>query len=90
MVGLHETSCAEAQVQCCHHSSTLDLNIIENVWIDLKQAVYAQKPRNVTELEAFCMEEWPRIPPARHHGLACGNWRCLQAVIAAKGRSTKY
>ena len=46
-------------------SQSPDLNIIENVWIDLKQAVYAQKPRNLPELEVFCMEEWAKIPPGR-------------------------
>ena len=49
-----------------------DLNIIENVRTGLKQAVSARKPRNLTELEAFCMEEWAKIPPARLHGLVCG------------------
>ena len=43
-------------------SQSPDLNIIENVWIDLKQAVSARKPRNLTELEA-------KIPPARLQGL---------------------
>ena len=38
-------------------SQSPDLNIIENVWIDLKQTVYARKPRNLTELEAFCMNK---------------------------------
>ena len=50
-------------------SQSPDLNIIENVWIDLKQAVSARKPRNLTELEAFCVEEWAKIPPARFQGL---------------------
>ena len=66
-------------------SQSPDLNIIENVWIDLKQAVYAWKPRNLTELWAFCMKEWAKITPARLQGLVCGNRRRLQAVIAAKG-----
>lgn len=43
--------------------------IIEKVWIDLKQAVYARKLRNLTELEVFCMEEGAKIPPARFQGL---------------------
>lgn len=71
-------------------SQSPDLNIVENVWIDLKQAVYARKPRNPTELEAMCVEEWPKIPPARLQGPVCGYRRRLQAVTAAKGGSTKY
>ena len=71
-------------------SQSPDLNIIENVWIDLKQAVYARKPRNLTELEAFCLEEWAKVPPARLQGLVSGYRRRLQAVLAAKGGSIKY
>ena len=37
-------------------SQSPDFNIIENVWIDLKQAVSEWKPRNLTELEVFRME----------------------------------
>lgn len=41
--------------------------ITEYAWIDLKQALYTQKPRNLTELE-----EWAKNPPARLQGLVCG------------------
>lgn len=79
------------QGQCCGMAMTVpDLDIIENVWIHLKQVVCAQKPRNLTELEAFCMEEWPKVPPARLQGLVSDYRRRLQAVIAAEGGSTKY
>ena len=71
-------------------SQSPDLNIIENGWIDLKQAVSAQKPRNLIELEACCMEEWAKMPHARLQGLVCGYRRCLQAIIAAKGGSINY
>lgn len=30
----------------------------ENLWLDLKRAVYARKPRNLKELEDVCDEEW--------------------------------
>lgn len=80
----HKCNVLEWPCQCS------DINIIENVWIDFKQAVYARKPRNLTELEAFRMEEWPKIPSARRQGRVCGYRRRLQAVIAAKGDSTKY
>ena len=53
-------------------SQSPDLNIIENVWIDLKQAVNARKPRNLTELEAFCMEEWAKTPDFRDLSVAIG------------------
>ena len=35
-----------------------DLNIIENLWRDLKHAVHARRPKNISELEVFCQEEW--------------------------------
>ena len=38
------------------------LNPIEMLWHDLKQAVHAPKPSNVTELKQFCKEEWANIP----------------------------
>ena len=67
-----------------------DWNIIENVWNDLKRAVYAWQPSNLTQLETFCKEEWSKIPAARIQGLISGYKKCLQAVISAKGGSTKY
>ena len=41
-------------------SQSPDLNIIENVWIDLKQAVSARNPKNLTELEAFGRRNGPK------------------------------
>ena len=35
-------------------SQSPDLNIIENVWDDLKRAVNARQPSNLTQLETFC------------------------------------
>lgn len=32
-------------------SQNLDLNVIELLWLDIKQAVYAGKPSSVTELK---------------------------------------
>ena len=60
-----------------------DLNITENLWIDLKRAVRARRPRNLTELEEFCKEEWVKIPQTRTERLladykkrfCCGNLR---------------
>ena len=67
-----------------------DLNIIENVWGDLKQAVHARKPSNLTELEMFCKEEWSKIPSTRIQTLIGSYRKRLEAVISAKGGSTKY
>jgi len=71
-------------------SQSPDLNIIENLWNDLKRAVHAHKLSNLTQLQAFCMEEWSKIAPARIQGLLSGYRKRLEAVISAKGGSTKY
>lgn len=34
-----------------------DLNIIENLWRDLKPAVHARRLKNISELEKYCQEE---------------------------------
>ncbi|KAL0152022.1 hypothetical protein M9458_052667 [Cirrhinus mrigala] len=46
-------------------SQSPDLNPIENLWWNLKKAVAARKPSNITELEAFAREEWAKIPIER-------------------------
>jgi hypothetical protein len=57
---------------------------------DLKGAVYARKPTNYTELKQFCMEEWDKIAPQRYERLINNYRKCLVAVIAAKGGTTRY
>ncbi len=44
---------------------SLDLNLIERLWHDLKQSFHARKPSNVAELKKFCIVEWAGIPPQR-------------------------
>ena len=43
--------------------SVLNLNPIENMWSELKRAVHKRKPKDMKDLERFCMEEWSKIPP---------------------------
>ena len=43
-------------------SQSPDLNLIENLWWDLKKVVAARKPKNIIELKAFAHEEWVKIP----------------------------
>ena len=71
-------------------SQSPDLNPIEMLWQDLKQAVHARKPKNVTELKQFCMEEWAKIPPRCCERLINNYRKSLVAVIAAKGGVTSY
>jgi len=42
-------------------SQSPDLNPIENLWWDLKEAVAAHKPKNTTELEAIAHDECARF-----------------------------
>lgn len=42
-------------------SQSPDLSIFENMWEDpgpQKHAVHTRWPRNISELEPFCKEEW--------------------------------
>ncbi|KAG2469162.1 TCB1 transposase, partial [Polypterus senegalus] len=71
-------------------SQSPDLNIIENLWCRLKRAVHAWKPSNLNELEMFCKEEWYKIPSTTIQTLIRTYRKCLEAVISAKGGSTKY
>uniref|UniRef100_A0A3Q2PWK9 Tc1-like transposase DDE domain-containing protein n=1 Tax=Fundulus heteroclitus TaxID=8078 RepID=A0A3Q2PWK9_FUNHE len=65
-------------------SQSPDLNIIEHLWDDLKQAVYARRPSNLTELELFCKEEWSKIPSSRIQELIKIYRKQLEAVVFAK------
>jgi len=49
------------KIQPCSSQSP-DLNPVENLWWDLKKAVAADKPKNITELKAIAHEEWDNIP----------------------------
>ena len=42
-------------------SQSPDLNPIENLWRTLKLKVMERKPKNLTELEHYCLEEWDKI-----------------------------
>ena len=74
------------------------LNVLEwpsqspdkHLWRDLKIAVQRHSPSNLTELERICKEEWEKLPKYRCAKLVASYPRRLEAVIAAKGASTKY
>jgi hypothetical protein len=44
----------------------------------------------MTKLERICREEWEKLPKYRCAKLVESYQRRLEAVIAAKGASTKY
>jgi hypothetical protein len=63
---------------------------IEHLWRDLKIALQRNPPSNLTELERVCGEEWEKLPKYRCAKLVASYPRRLEAVIVAKGFSTKY
>jgi transposase len=69
-----------------------DLNPIENLWRELKRAVYnrQKKPKNLTELKKVVKLEWKKIPLRLIHVLVDSMPRRVEAVIAANGGPTKY
>ncbi|KAG2465704.1 TCB1 transposase, partial [Polypterus senegalus] len=71
-------------------SQSPDLNPIEHLWKDLKMAVHQHFPSNLMELERCCKEEWTKLAKDRCAKLVVSHSKRLEAVIAAKGASTKY
>ena len=68
-----------------------DLNRIAHLWRDLKIAIQRHSPSNLTELHRICREEWEKLPKYRCTKLVASSYpRRLEAVMAAKGASTKY
>ncbi|KAG2458003.1 TCB1 transposase, partial [Polypterus senegalus] len=71
-------------------SQSPDLNMIEHHWRDLKMAVHRRFPSNLMELEKCCKEEWAKLATDRCAKLVASYSKRLEALIAAKGASTKY
>jgi hypothetical protein len=63
---------------------------LEYLWRDLKIAMQLCFPSNLTELERICRKEWEKLPKYRCAKLVASYPRRPEAVIAAKGASTKY
>lgn len=72
-------------------SQSPDLNPIEMLWGDLKQAVHARNPSNISQLKEFCIEEWGKLSSDfQCQRLVKGYKRRLAEVISAKGGNTSY
>ncbi len=67
-----------------------DLNPIENLWGIVKRKMRNKRPKNADELKATVKETWASIPPQQCHKLITSIARRIEAVIKAKGASTKY
>ncbi|KAG2456329.1 TCB1 transposase, partial [Polypterus senegalus] len=71
-------------------SQSPDLNPIEHLWRDLKMAVHQRFPSNLMEFERCCKKERAKLAKDRCAKLVASYSKRLEAVIAAKGASTKY
>ena len=71
-------------------SQSPDLNPIEMLWGDLKRAVHARNPSNISQLKEFCIEEWGKLSSDRCQRLVNGYKKRLTEVISAKGGNTSY
>lgn len=67
-----------------------DLNIIENLWNDLKEIVYSKGPQNLDELWEFIHDEWNNFSVERIQKAYQSIPRRIKAVVKAGGGSTKY
>ncbi|MBN3290452.1 TCB1 transposase, partial [Polypterus senegalus] len=71
-------------------SQSPDLSPIEHLWRDLKMAVHRRFPSNLMEIERCCTVEWAKLAKDRCAKLVASYSKRLEAVIAAKGKLTKY
>ena len=67
-----------------------DLNPIENLWADIKNAVHEAKPRNAEELWNVVQLSWAAIPVDRCQKLVDSMQHRCEAVIKNHGYATKY
>ena len=67
-----------------------DLNPIENLWGDIKNAVSEAKPKNSQELWNVVCSSWAEIPVSRCQKLVDSMQRRCTAVIKNNGYATKY
>lgn len=67
-----------------------DLNPIENLWGDIKNAVSEAKPRNAEELWNVVKSSWAGIPVHRCQKLVDSMQHRCEAVLKNSGYTTKY
>lgn len=67
-----------------------DLNIIENLWADVKRNVHKRCPKTLEDLWKFFVEEWEAYPTEKIQRLYQSIPQRLKAVKTCKGQCTKY
>ncbi len=73
-------------------TQSLDFNLIENLWAEVKKNIYKQKKKstNLAELEKYVQKEWKAILKCLIENLVDSMPERIQTVIAAEGGATKY
>uniref|UniRef100_A0AAQ5YFT3 Tc1-like transposase DDE domain-containing protein n=1 Tax=Amphiprion ocellaris TaxID=80972 RepID=A0AAQ5YFT3_AMPOC len=71
-------------------AQSLDLNPIENLWADIKNAIHEAKPRNAKELWNAVQLSRAAIPVDRCQKLVDSMHHRCEAVIRNCGYATKY
>ena len=71
-------------------SNSPDLNPIENLWAIVKRNVEKRKPRNLSELEKFSVEEWNNIPDSLLISLVNSMKQRCREVIERRGERISY
>lgn len=71
-------------------SQSPDLNPIEHLWEELDRRIRTRSMSKTSELMAALQEEWEKIPIKVFMNLVESMPRRCEAVIKARGYSTKY
>jgi transposase len=71
-------------------SQSPDLNLIEKLWVELKNHMRARRPTNLTPLHQLCQEEWAKIHPTYYGKLVEGYLNHLTQVKQFKGNATLH
>ena len=71
-------------------SHSPDLNLIDNLWWELKVWVWAREPKTLDELEQNCQDEWSKIPVEICKNLICYYKKRLLSVITKKSHAIDY
>ena len=71
-------------------SQSSDLNLIKNLWWNLKINVHNRNSKNIEDLKAFCIKEWNCITPETCKKFTKNYAKRLLAVKQNKGFATKY
>ncbi|KAF2359847.1 Transposase Tc1-like [Trinorchestia longiramus] len=71
-------------------SQSPDMNLIENLWRELKLKIQKRAPINITELKEICIEECIKITPKTCKRLVVNCYKRLEAIINNNGYATKY